>query len=316
LISSQVALTAAHCTAYNIEHVGMTGYYNEAWITFDVYASKNDFHCFLRNNKLDQGVAGPKDNSVNDQLPCSQSRSGKPIENDPGIPEHNAPTFFKVKTTGWVDGKSVTVGITHPDYLKDRIRQDGTIHRNVNYLGNVTDLAVVLLETKPKRSPTPMSIAPIGYLDRLTGLQSIPMVGVGYGLDWRKVTGEQPDPDLGPQQLGGGSGVRRIANLGTIQTLNENSLSPSQQPNQGDNTLCFGDSGSPLFLDSNGDNQVEPIITGVLSGWTQWCQGSHDPYSRVDTDSARGFLDCVLNAGSYAEIRLCGGENNISVLSP
>jgi len=315
LISDRVALTAAHCTDYNIEHDGLIGYYNEAWITFDVYASKNDFHCFLRQNSLDHDVAGPEDNSADDQLPCNQDESGNPIENEEGIPQHNAPTFFKVTTTGWVDGKSVTVGITHSDYLKDRVRHDGTIQRSVSYLGNLTDLAVLMLET-PVSAPSPMPIAATGYLNTLSGLNRMHMIGVGYGLDWRKVTGERPTSGLGPQQLGGGSGVKRIANIGTIQTLHENSITPTQQPNQGDNVLCFGDSGSPLFLDSDSDGQADRAIVGVLSGWTNWCQGSNDPYSRIDTTSAQQFLSCVLNAGTYSNARNCGGEKNITVLCP
>ena len=30
------------------------------------------------------------------------------------------------------------------------------------------------------------------------------------------------------------------------------------------------------------DGEVDPVISGVLSGWTNWCQGSKDPFYRID----------------------------------
>ena len=44
LISPKVFMTAAHCTAYNYTiDIGITGYYDQAWVTFDLVATGNDF---------------------------------------------------------------------------------------------------------------------------------------------------------------------------------------------------------------------------------------------------------------------------------
>ena len=49
LVSEKVLLTAAHCTAFNYVADGIAGYYDQAWVTFDVVATANDFRCFLRD---------------------------------------------------------------------------------------------------------------------------------------------------------------------------------------------------------------------------------------------------------------------------
>jgi hypothetical protein len=314
LVADDIVISAAHCTAYYLEHVGVAGPSNEAWVSFDVIASRNDFHCFLRDNGLAGHVAGPSDNTGADQLPCSRDGAGNPLENEPGIPPHPAPTFRKVMNTGYFAGTPVAVGVTHPDYLRDEASPDGTYRRELNNLANLPDLAVLILEA-PLSSPAPLSLASLGYIDALTQVQQIPMVGVGYGLNWGKVPGTQPSGGgSGPLQVISGSGMRRIADIGTIQNVHQRSIVPSQRPNQGDATVCYGDSGSPVFLDANRDGQLEPVIAGILSGWTNWCQGSHDPYSRVDTAEAGGFLDCVLGAASAAAVRACGAEAGIGEL--
>jgi hypothetical protein len=48
LVSSNVMLTASHCTACNYtEDVGIAGFSSEVWVSFDVTATANDFRCFL-----------------------------------------------------------------------------------------------------------------------------------------------------------------------------------------------------------------------------------------------------------------------------
>lgn len=102
--------------------------------------------------------------------------------------------------------------------------------------------------------------------------------------------------------------VRRIAQLGPIEVVKTNSLWPRQSVQKGDNTVCFGDSGSPLFLQRNGI--VEPVVSGVLSGATHWCQGSKDPYYRIDQPAARDFIQCVVahQDDIATACRECGAE--------
>ena len=57
LVSAKVILTAAHCTAFNyIQDIGIAGYYDQAWVTFDVVATANDFRCFLRDQNVTDGL--------------------------------------------------------------------------------------------------------------------------------------------------------------------------------------------------------------------------------------------------------------------
>jgi hypothetical protein len=316
LVADDLAISAAHCAAYYLENEGLSGYRNEAWVSFDRIASRNDFHCFLRDQGLAGHVAGPSDNGPADQLPCSRDGAGNPLENEPGIPPHPAPTFHRVLPSGWFDGTPITVGVSHPDYLRDQPHPDGTYRREVNNLANLPDLTVLMLET-PVSSPAPMPFIARDFLETLAELQQVPLTGVGYGLNWGKVPGTQPTGGgSGPMQVISGSGVRRIADIGTVQNLHQRSIVPSQRPNQGDDTVCYGDSGSPLFLDADRNGQIEPAVAGILSGWTNWCQGSHDPYSRVDTLQAGAFLDCVLGAPTLAAVRACGAEAAIVAIDP
>jgi hypothetical protein len=73
--------------------------------------------------------------------------------------------------------------------------------------------------------------------------------------------------------------------------------------------VCFGDSGSPLFLERGG--QVEPVISAVLSGATNWCQGSKDPFYRIDQLQAQQFIQCVVahQDDVAAACRECAAES-------
>ncbi|HSS63356.1 MAG TPA: hypothetical protein VLS27_02920, partial [Gammaproteobacteria bacterium] len=160
----------------------------------------------------------------------------------------------------------------------------------------------------------PLEYRAVGELNAIPGLVGTPVVSVGYGLDWAKVPGRKPTAGIGPMtDLGVGSGLRRIARLGPVQGVHPNSLLPRQDVSQGDDTVCFGDSGSPLFLELGG--AVEPVISGVLSGWTNWCQGSKDPYYRIDQDSAHEFIDCVLTFQDDVKkaCDLCSAEKNFGL---
>ena len=137
---------------------------------------------------------------------------------------------------------------------------------------------------------------------------------MGYGLNWTKLYGTKPSGGIGPlTDLGGGNEVKRIARVGPIKNLHENSLIPRQDVKKGDDVVCYGDSGSPLFLERNG--VVEQIVSGVLSGWALWCQGSKDPYFRVDQATAHEFLQCVIdNQDDVAQdCRECSAEHALGL---
>ena len=241
LIAPKVLLTAAHCTAFNYtEDIGVAGYSSEVWVSFDVTATANDFRCFLA------GSGAQYTEYLVGEYACNATEQTNP-----------APTFRRAATTGLKDGVSIAHGITHPDYLRRELRKDGRAERAERNLQNAPDVGALILEA-PVTDIAPMPLRAVGELSAadLIGTQAI---GVGYGLHWGKTTGKQPTSGLGPMtDLGGGSGVRRIARLGPIEVVKTNSLWPRQSVQKGDDSVCFGDSGSPLFLERNGI--VEPIV--------------------------------------------------------
>jgi len=276
LVSPRVILTAAHCTSFNyVEDIGVEGYHDEVWVTFDLVATKNDFRCFL----AESGVAYAE--YLTGEYACHPLAKSDP-----------APVFLKAAVTGRRDGVSIAHGLTHPDFLRPELWPDGRARRVDKNLQNAPDVGVLILE-EPVTGIDPLPVTAVGSLDDVESLRGTPVVSVGYGLNWAKLTGTPPTSGLGPMSdLGGGNEVKRIARLGPVSVVHETSLVPRQSVAKGDDTVCFGDSGSPLFLERDG--QVEGVISAVLSGATAWCQGSKDPYYRMDQQAAHDFLQCVI----------------------
>jgi hypothetical protein len=293
LVSEKVILTAAHCTSYNyVEDIGIAGYYDEVWVTFDVVATGNDFRCFL----LGKGV--PYSHLMTEDYGCDPSALSSP-----------APTFHKAAVTGTNAGVPIAHGLTHPAFLRPDLQPDGRAKRVDKNLQNAPDVGVLILESAAP-GVVPLPVVPVGALDQVEGLKGTPMVSVGYGLNWGKLTGTRPSDALGPMSdLGGGNEVKRIARLGPVTGVHPTSLIPRQSVQKGDNTVCFGDSGSPMFLERDGFGG--DIIAGVLSGATNWCQGSKDPYYRMDQETAHDFLACVIERQDDVgrACRECSAEN-------
>ena len=292
LVSSKVMLTASHCTAYNYtEDVGIAGYASEVWVSFEVTATANDFRCFLAESGVQYAEY------LTEEYACDVAQRTVP-----------APTFRKTAVTGRNGGVAVAHGLTHPAYLRPTLRPDGRAVRAEHNLQNAPDVGALILE-QPVTDIVPMPLRAVGELDSI-GLVGLPVVSVGYGFNWGKLPGMAPSSGLGPMtDLGGGSGVRRIARLGPVEVAKTNAFWPRQSVKKGDNTVCFGDSGSPLFLERKG--QVEPVISAVLSGATNWCQGSKDPYYRIDQLPAQQFIQCVVAHQDDVAMacRECAAEN-------
>lgn len=297
LVSPRVILTAAHCTAFNYtEDIGLAGYSSRAWVSFDVTATANDFRCFLAA----QGVEYAE--FLTGDYACDPSAATVP-----------APVFHAAAVAGRRDGVAIAHGCTHPAYLRPGLRPDGRAERATHNLQLAPDVGALLLE-RPVAGIEPLPLRGVGELDGIAGLVGTPVVSVGYGLNWSKLTGTPPSPGLGPMtDLGGGNGVRRIARVGPVAQLFRNSLVPRQSVRKGDDTVCFGDSGSPLFLVRDG--AVEPVISAVLSGATNWCQGSKDPWYRIDQAEAQSFVQCMIahQDDPVAACRACAAEDHFGL---
>lgn len=297
LVSDKVVMTAAHCTAWNyVQEIGITGYFDLAWVSFDAVATANDFRCFLKE----------------ENVPYAEFMTGK-YACDPAARTKPRPTFRKAAVAGVTDGVPIAHGLTHPGFLQPELNKDGLAVQADANLQNAADLGVVILESPvPAGKVAPLDIRWVGELDTFPDLKGTPVVSVGYGLNWTKAYGKG-SAGLGPQTDLGGDSEKRIAFLGPLQAVHTNSLLPRQDPKKGDNTVCFGDSGSPLFLVENGETL--PVVSGVLSGWTNWCQGSKDPYYRIDQQAAHDFLGCVI--ANQDDVRQacteCSAEQNFGL---
>jgi len=228
LIAPKVFVTAAHCTAYNYtEDIGITGYYDRAWVTFDLRATGNDFRCFV----AEQGV--PYSEFMKSDYGCNAAERSVPF-----------PTFHAVAIAGRNDGVPIAHGLTHPGYLRDGLRHDGRATPSNSNLLQQPDVGALVLEQEIV-GIAPLPLRAVGSLDTIQGIVGTPVVSVGYGNNWTKLYGTKPTSGLGPQtDLGGGNEVKRIARLGPIKNLFGNSLVPRQDVKKGDDVVCFGDSGS------------------------------------------------------------------------
>jgi hypothetical protein len=300
LIAPKVFMTAAHCTAYNYtKDIGITGYYDQAWVTFDLRATGNDFRCFV----ADQAV--PYSEFMTSDYGCDAAARSVPF-----------PTFHPVTIAGRTNGVPIAHGLTHPGYLRDGLRRDGRATPSKSNLLQQPDVGALILE-QAIVGIDPLPLRTVGELGALEGIVGTPVVSVGYGNNWTKSHGTKPTSGLGPQtDLGNGNEIKRIARLGPIKNLFENSLVPRQDVKKGDDVVCFGDSGSPLFLERDG--VIEPAIAAVLSGATNWCQGSMDPYYRIDQQEAQDFLQCVIahQDDVGAACRSCSAEANLGLCEP
>lgn len=144
-------------------------------------------------------------------------------------------------------------------------------------LGDLHDVAVVILPAAKTRGLTPLALPRAGLLDDLAargGLKDQIFLNVGYGVDatLRGVPGFTFD------------GVRKVSKSPFMALepfwlwLNMNSNATDLG---GD---CFGDSGSPKFFDGN----TSLIVATVTSG-DDVCRATSRDY-RLDTSTARAFL--------------------------
>ena len=297
LVSEKVILTAAHCTAFNYtEDIGVDGYYSRVWVTFDVQATANDFRCFLAEQGVDYSAY------LVGEYACDATAKSDPF-----------PEFRAVVITGRTNGVPIAHGLTHREYLRPELRRDGRATREEPNLLRAPDVgALILVDAVAGIEPLP--IRDVGGLDSIDGLVGTPAVSVGYGLNWAKFYGVKPTPGIGPMtDLGGGDGVKRIAGVGPVKNVHPNALVPRQDVKKGDDTVCYGDSGAPLFLVREG--VVEPVISAVLSGATNWCQGSMDPYYRIDQQAAHDFVQCVVRYQDdpARACRECSAENALGL---
>jgi hypothetical protein len=143
------------------------------------------------------------------------------------------------------------------------------------------DLAVIEL-TEPQWGITPAKLPTARLLNVLAArntLRGQTFTCVGYGLQ------ERLHMQSGaPAFYGGGTRMKAVS---TFSTLTKPWLHTSQNQAHEEGGTCYGDSGGPYFLDRAG--YLNTIV--AVTSWGDAVCVAHSISYRVDTPSARGFLD-------------------------
>lgn len=142
------------------------------------------------------------------------------------------------------------------------------------------DIAVVVLDSAAS-GIAPAQLPTRGLLDRLQAghqLRPATFTAVGYGAIRETGTG-------GPHGLLPSTGERMFA-LQSALSLQKSWLTLSMNPSTGNGGTCYGDSGGPHFL----GGETSTLLASITVTGDAMCRATDKTY-RVDTDSARAFLD-------------------------
>ena len=142
------------------------------------------------------------------------------------------------------------------------------------------DLGVVILPAGTTTGITPATLPTLGFLDGLLargGKAHTDAINVGYGV-----------ASLGQGDLTTGlDGVRKMAETRIQQLRDDFLVLMSNAVKAGKGGTCFGDSGGPVFLAGQSAN----LTVAVTSYTTNAGCHAHAGFVRLDTESARAFLD-------------------------
>jgi hypothetical protein len=148
------------------------------------------------------------------------------------------------------------------------------------------DIGAIIVPRRGTRGVTPARLPRAGLLDDLAaknGLKDAVFTPVGYGVQNRVVGGGVPYfQDQNP--------IPRMYAFSAFNSLNGAWLRLSQNPATGNGGTCYGDSGGPNFLPTGGG----PILAAITITGDTACRSTNVDY-RLDTDSARGFLQYVVD---------------------
>ena len=139
------------------------------------------------------------------------------------------------------------------------------------------DIGVITLRAQDTKGITPLQLPPAGYLDALNekgALNGQLFINVGYGGN-ATLTGQPGFTYDGVRKMSK-SPFQNLEPAWLLLNMNSNATDEG-----GD---CYGDSGSPKFIDGNPNMVVATTITGDVP-----CRATSKDY-RLDTPSARKFL--------------------------
>ena len=161
----------------------------------------------------------------------------------------------------------ITDLVTHPE-----------LNLSYNINNDTHDLGVVLLAAPV--DGLPINLPTAGILDSLRLPPHTPVTAVGYGVDSNDLHGA-PSPRFNYTDMG----LRASGSL-SYRALTPAYIMVTQLANQGNDNMCFGDSGGPDFVLVNGQEQLVAINV-VVNSYS--CEEVAWLY-RLDTPQARSFL--------------------------
>ena len=134
------------------------------------------------------------------------------------------------------------------------------------------------------------SLIPLNYLSDLKkkDLKALEVKNVGYGIIERL---NFPGSNAGGVMPAQGYGVRRVSFPSSVLSIDQTRVHMSQNPAREDEGTCNGDSGSPNYINYEGDPNV---IVSVTSSGDSFCRATNIG-ARVDTPQAVDFIECVLD---------------------
>jgi hypothetical protein len=143
------------------------------------------------------------------------------------------------------------------------------------------------------------SLIPLNYLSNLKkkDLKALEVKNVGYGIIERL---NFPGSNAGGVMPAQGYGVRRVSFPSSVLSIDQTRVHMSQNPAREDEGTCNGDSGSPNYINYQGDPNV---ILSVTSSGDSFCRATNIG-ARVDTPQAVDFIECVLE--SPDDLEDCG----------
>ena len=196
-----------------------------------------------------------------------------------GDPDELGPDDWRISFDADPDADSTYYGadhfVVHPDWLATPAGPGGGNSKMSFLKDGREDIALVFL-TDEVAGVTPAPVADAGYLDGLD-LTSETFTVVGYGTD-AFITGSAGSPRA-ITVYDGARSYRDVSVISTHDLFPDRFLKITQ-------SVCFGDSGGPLFHDGT-------VV--ALNTWTfsYRCDGANLEY-RVDSAPAQSFLDANL----------------------
>lgn len=169
---------------------------------------------------------------------------------------------------------------------KTKLLPVSAVVTNPNYNQSQSDSGDIgaLVLSNNVRGVTPAMLPTCGLLDQLVaqnGLKDAVFTAVGYGVQNRVVSGGVPYfQDRNP--------IPRMYAFSSFNSLNGGYIRLSQNPSTGNGGTCFGDSGGPNFLPSNG----QQILVAITITGDSVCRSTNVDY-RTDTASAQAFFAYV-----------------------